>query len=1095
MPLVGPVPVIHSNLSSTSLSSERRGSDSQPSNSHLPRSITPSSAHDRYQAQPLRVHNGREATSATRSAVTADAKQATKATDPGRVIRTPSPNVSTFNSRFPFFSRRSKTTPEPPQADKKEKAARKGPAAGTGHEGYGRLGAIRRRSASSTAAGRGLVGPQSSQESLNSNQSHDPFILERMHPVVMAGGEIVENRNASSELSRTESNQSLYTDRPSTDSKGSPDMSNAPRDTARHTLWPSAFPRGDQLPPKTRRPSDSSDSEAITMKSTLAFRRSVQRLHTAPDESPLRLPRPINTGVISSPSINSIDTTILSDDSQMDVQHPALRGRSGSISRDAAAAAPKKLTKRTRSPRKWNFFSRSQSQPATAMKKQTEPVPATVQVVQHKPVAFYTMMDSFEQEEEDAVVNIKDVLRDAEVFDTPLPAALAAAPTTQTPPIQHNNSLAARDQARTPQPLQSPPRRPSRPDELPLAPLSVLPAPAANQRQGRPSRLAQVGRIPKVVSARPEQTSPKSFSRPFNRTSFQMRPLANSLDNTFVAKGPSPPNPSTPEPFQEPNVSTLSDNLTHHQFSLTEDGLSATMRVGEKEFMSFSPRKNSSCTTGTSSSCSGTMNYAESTAIIPDPNGPLCDDEVWDEYNDLILDENMKPPPSATSSRGTPFHLEGYVTKLARQEAAPLESPTIAVHPNRTVDEIVETSKAATASSVYSADMTERIKAAFVIRDEPNPNPTTPFSVSEFVSGYEIRDSTDASQQQQQDEPTQRNSGTSRRSRKSDSSSKSSEEESPLMQVNLRVGSMTVSKWLTFGHVLLSPVKEELVPVVGSLKRHSILVVDGLGNDDWSFYAAETYPAATFFNLSPRAPLPVEHQTSSAFPLSPPNHHQIQYLSYLGKFPFGPESFTSVVYRFPAVAPESHYRNIISEARRVLKPGGYLELSVLDLDLNNMGNRGRRAIRRLKERIHVQSPDISLGSTSDLVLRLLGKKGFTDIKTCRVGVPVASSIAPTNAANGAADRKQKGKIEERSLSEMMRDDGDVADENITKMVARVGRWWYSRCYETAGKSGSASKSIWADRSLLTECEEWGTSFKLMVCYARVPDNKSRVASI
>lgn len=321
-------------------------------------------------------------------------------------------------------------------------------------------------------------------------------------------------------------------------------------------------------------------------------------------------------------------------------------------------------------------------------------------------------------------------------------------------------------------------------------------------------------------------------------------------------------------------------------------------------------------------------------------------------------------------------------------------------------------------------------------------------------------------------------------------SSQASDDNSPLSQVNLRVGSMTVSKWLTFGHVLFSPARDELVAATGSLKRHAILVIDGLGNDDWSFYAAETYPEATFFNLSPRAPLASEHPNSSAFPLSPPNHHQIQYTSHMDKFPFAPESFTTVVFRFPSAAPEASYRNIISEARRVLKPGGYLELSILDLDLNNMGNRARRAVRRLKERIHAQAPDTNIGSTADLMLRLMGTKGFADVKSCRVGVPVVSPIAPGNASRSKRD--PKARKDDRSLAEMMSDESPVADESITKMVAKVGRWWYSRCYEMA--LGANVNSLWSDRALLAECEEWRTSLKLMVCYARVPDIR-RMASV
>ncbi|EWZ78824.1 hypothetical protein FOWG_16983 [Fusarium oxysporum f. sp. lycopersici MN25] len=130
--------------------------------------------------------------------------------------------------------------------------------------------------------------------------------------------------------------------------------------------------------------------------------------------------------------------------------------------------------------------------------------------------------------------------------------------------------------------------------------------------------------------------------------------------------------------------------------------------------------------------------------------------------------------------------------------------------------------------------MTERLQAAF----QPRPSSAISFSVSRFVSGCE-------------DCNTNTETSVTGETRRSNASS-SSTDGSPLAQVNLRVGSIAVSKWLTFGHVLSSTVRHELVPIKGSVKRRSILVIDGLGNDDWSFYAAETYPAATFFNLSPR---------------------------------------------------------------------------------------------------------------------------------------------------------------------------------------------------------------------------------------------------
>ncbi|KAJ8119419.1 hypothetical protein ONZ43_g3624 [Nemania bipapillata] len=556
-------------------------------------------------------------------------------------------------------------------------------------------------------------------------------------------------------------------------------------------------------------------------------------------------------------------------------------------------------------------------------------------------------------------------------------------------------------------------------------------------------------------------------------------------DQDSIAKGPSPPESVAPTTIDTKSPETTLAYLRVDN-SQTSHNDSSTLGQPGQEFLAFPCCENPGGVEGSESSCSDRLGYI---AQVPEPSAPFGEDEVWDEYNDLLQDA----PPSPTSSCGVPFPLETYNSKLAKKSTQPLESPTIMTQVVTDSRISTATVKTTTTSSHYSEDMTARINAAFRFDSEP---PVTPFSVSEFVSGYSDRDSNNV---EPSDKPklSLRDSPDSRRGEKDDNGSKRSSkdsnrtsgssrlsEETPLSQVNLRVGSMTVSKWLTFGHVLFSPIREDLVDGDSSLKRQSILIIDGLGNDDWSFYAAETYPAVNFFNLSPRAPLPQEYRTTPSFPLSPTNHHQIQFMSYADKFPFGPDSFTALVLRFPSAAPEAHYRKIISEAQRVIKPGGYIELSVLDIDLNNVGGRTRRAVRRLKERVSAQNPEFNLGSTADLILRLLGQKGFVDIKTCRVGVPVASSI--TNAPNKDA------KKDERSLAEMMNDKTETGDANIAKMVSKVGRWWYNKCYEVPT---GMSSSIWHNRALLAECEEWGTSLKLMVCHAKIPEAKGRVASI
>ncbi|KAL1900207.1 hypothetical protein Sste5346_002517 [Sporothrix stenoceras] len=1200
-----------------------------------------------------------------------------------RPTRTPSPNVSTFRTRLNLFGRRTKTAPPTANSsasalEKKESGTtRKGPTAGTGHEGYGRLGSGRRRSSSVSTF---LRGTGSSQESLASSspQFQDPFLRDRLSPVVIAGGEIVDNQNKNTtgnttgyELSQTTSNTSAslsvsasgvggartnppapssgYYRRPSTDSRA--DSVSSRED--RLSLWPSAIPRGSrQVSPSpvgfgysnnnnnnnnnntnrrqgSRRPSDSSDSEAV-MKPTLAFRRSVQRLRS-PDRAQVRVPRPIvvtqqNGGIPS--SMTSADMSIMSDDSVIEtrpdtaVSASASRGRKGSVSNnEKPPAMPKKLTKRARSPRKWNLFGRSQSQPATSKKalQSTSTVAVTVEaaavpVEKKKPVAFYAMIDSSEQEDGD--MDVEDILREARIMGSPkmperfgsrerrpsieqtvfgsdappgLPPGFQPTRARAPPPPSPALSQMSQQQQYQPEPApsmqeqqqtqqQEEQQRVQREQfhqqqqqqqmrlqlsrsaagpvvrEVPIetpAPShgansnAIVPPPPTAARQGRPSRLPQVGRIPKVVSARPEQTSPKSFSRPFNRVSMQLPssslgPLLNSLDTASVAKGPSPPKSITPDLMHDGSTVTGSSaDPTARRFRLSQN-VSADAELIDQgnEFFSLYSRKDSQTTSCTSSS--GLFSFADATAVVPDPTAPLVEDEIWDEYNDLLGEDGSKIPQSATSSQGMPFHLEvppvkevrtspstlvGTAKRLDQRTVAPLESPTIVVNlrPKRSISSAAaaKTGRPPVASSIYSVNSPTRLvdHAADDQRDSQlSQPPPTPFSVTDFVSGYGDRNNSGiATKKLPAVVASQRSSASSQRSAKrrtrvSDSSvySQVSEDNSPMSQVNLRVGSMTVSKWLTFGHVLFSPARDDMVKAVNPPNGHSVLVIDGLGNDDWSFYAAETYPAATFFNLSPRAPLPVDQKNgASAFPISPLNHHQIQYKSHADKLPFGPELFTTVVLRFPAAAPESHYKNIVNEARRVLKPGGYLELSILDVDLNNMGPRTRRAIRRLKEQAHSHTPDIHMGSAADAILRLLGIRGFTDIKSCRVGIPVASAIPQPNSDMVAADDVKrattgatKPKKDQRSLAEMINDESPVADENITSMVARVGRWWHSRCYgdaafepsQRSAPNTTGSSDMWMDRALLAECEGWGTNLKLMVCYARVPDLK-RVASI
>lgn len=175
-----------------------------------------------------------------------------------------------------------------------------------------------------------------------------------------------------------------------------------------------------------------------------------------------------------------------------------------------------------------------------------------------------------------------------------------------------------------------------------------------------------------------------------------------------------------------------------------------------------------------------------------------------------------------------------------------------------------------------------------------------------------------------------------------------------------------------------------------------------------------------------------------------------------------------------------------------------MELSILDLDMQAMGNRGRRAMRGLKVRLHSANPETEVGSASDIVLRALGGPRWTGVKSCRVGVPVACSVERRSSTSRATEGAEPGPDIGLTLADMMRmDSGAGSDAGIAGMVARVGRWWFTRCYEVGVLAdGNMTESIWWDASLLGECERWGTGLRLLVCYAQKPIvGRRRTASV
>lgn len=1014
-------------------------------------------------------------------------------------------------SRFGLFTKRTKSPLEATGIE--GGGAKKGPTAGTGHEGYGKYAKRGRSGSGSTSASRGRSTstggtsnslartPTSRKSSITSREEPemDDFLLERLAPVVISGGgALPETRKGGDDSDRKTSedesvgrisNEGFATSRPLAYAQA-----DAPKATGGPTSKdPRSVRRGSRVLVDGRElfpPLATDQSIPIAdepRRPTLAARRSLHRSQLFKEVEPIKIPAPINTQVVApSPGVNSYDTmqsSALRTDSTQVLTDDIFEGREGNWLK------PRKPEKRAKSPRKWNFFQRTHATPKAAEKKPlggnegVSELPVTIsRIPDSRPVAHYAMIDSNDPEGSSSTVNLlsdtENLVQSQYLSMSPIKREFHADVHKES----HKYSMLLPSPPKFPSGFGATRRSPSPIANLPPpdpVPLSAIPVDAPPKPKG--SRLQQVGRIPRVISKRdrPHHPPPQSFSRPF------VRP---------PAPGPEPPSmaiqpwdlETTPGPIPGVNTELLPDRAWENDDSAKP--FSAPVRVSagltppsREEFLTFPPRKGSEVS---GSSGSEIFDFAATTAVVPQPGVTAGEDEVWNEYDELLdIVESPAPLRKGPSVRDenrskrlglTPAALhirkESSVTGLT---ADPSVTPFETVGPTAALPSPPR--KSSLLSPLHSAELV-----------------STPLSFSDFFAGYGDRNRASAASKRQS---MSTGSRYSQRSMISDRGSRygrdnggqkrnteiMAEKTEPASgaESNLRFSALMTSRWLSFGRVLFSPAHME----IQSNRHDRVLVLDGLGNDDWSFYCALTYPHATVYNLSPFPDTSDRKRDPGAYD-SPSNHRQIHHASIAHPFPFPKGFFTAAVFRFPVASSESACYNAISECKRVLRPGGYLEMSILDLDMVNMGNRARRAVRMLKVRMQVADPEVSLKPASDNMQKMLGRRGFENLNRCMVNVPIAGHISDSRA----------GSFEEKdmSLGDMLKDSSQQGDEGISKMVAKVGRWWYTRCYEMSVlPHGDMERSIWADRALLRECEKRETGLKLLICFAQKPSTPKR----
>ncbi|KAJ5190648.1 uncharacterized protein N7498_009633 [Penicillium cinerascens] len=1038
--------------------------------------------------------------------------------------------------RFGLFPKKSKPELDEP-SDDPTRQTRKGPAAGTGHEGYGKYGQRGRKSSASSSGTRtrSTSTTRSTPRSVASSKGGtlsrpdldlDEFLSSRLEPVVISGGGL-----DGATLSRTQSELSM--------SSISVTSSNPPRPTP---LTSSTVQSSESLATSTgafsdyKTPSESSSSLGLTQ-TKISEKKPVASERQNVSKSRMPVPKGKTSGLYAN-SEAATSSAFLSGHGSSSA--PSQNPRRTSNEKPDPTPQHKEPAKqegqlaKKGKPSLWHLFQKNRgNERSTAPTPAPTPTPvshaaqlhaAISPVLNNRSVAHYAFVDTDSDELDDILNKIEGSPPTEEEEVLVLPAVPAGLSIKKRLPSVL---------------LPSPPKMHAEfeKDERPSPRTAMFNGnlmdrePESSPVDRRPRRLASVGRIPQVVSSRDRQHKPTmhSFSRPFSvaESPSLMAPLWEGSNGFPPSTEPAgklfadvPISQSMPwqfvssPTFKSPERSAL--DLLSGPYS------------GD-EFIHFSPRNGSQ-----SSSSSGAL--AAVTAVVPRPNTAPTEDEVWNEYDDLIdhvlSPEEPKPDESNVPEEEGKFELANMAHRALQDE--------LNTDPSR-----LGTSNSAETLIRDSSDSV-RLRRSRIVSALHSPlAPSTQPSYSDLISSYghfseenlnspavTVKAPLDSVREQQSTflqslatvpTPTKAKSSENRKS----VPCSAERDWDAVTRTNMRSASLMTSRWLSFGRVLFSPAHNHVK--TGSHGR--ILVIDGLGNDDWSFYCSLTYPDAEVYSLSRR---PVSTALPHPAAWQPPtNHHTVYHAGLHNPLPFPKDYFTVAVLRFPAASPEHVQSNIIHECKRVLRTGGYLEMSILDRDMVNMGARTRKAVRRLKEQTYLANSSISLKPTSDSVQRLIGSQGFDNLRRCMVRIPVAGmvvrssdstisssnrslsatgttastglslptiSVTTTGSQGTQTGSKSSPSEDNISLGDLLSDPSPspANDESIAKIVARVGRWWYTKCYEdpVLPDTGDNDPSMWNDRKVLRECQKRGSGFRMLIAYAQKPSEvKRRTASV
>ncbi|EGX90457.1 Methyltransferase type 11 [Cordyceps militaris CM01] len=325
-------------------------------------------------------------------------------------------------------------------------------------------------------------------------------------------------------------------------------------------------------------------------------------------------------------------------------------------------------------------------------------------------------------------------------------------------------------------------------------------------------------------------------------------------------------------------------------------------------------------------------------------------------------------------------------------------------------------------------------------------------------------------------------------------------------------------KFLNGGQLIRAPITKRLARISmhtmskdGQTRdRSRILDLGGQSTGDWAWHCALQYPNTKIYTVTTKT----IRQLSNANIHGPPNHRQVA-VEKFNHLPFPDNHFDLIsarelhsILKFVGENGEDEWETCTRECMRVLKPGGYLEFSILDSDIMNAGPLG------LAKSVEFGFSLKTLGydpSPSKLWLRRLARAGFSDTRRAWVCLPMGAQrnfYKVPAAVSGAS-----GKRDEAAQVHQMEGMTMGGAGNIAGVCSIVGGWswerWLLRCEMekvagelrladtvTVGESmREAAKCLKGVHDVMEEGRGCRSGFRMLNGYARKPFPDSASISI